>query len=1017
MQVASVLNGHAFKRENAAPECGKSFSGNARFKSGNKRRGRRLFYRNCFRVATLDGGRDALLACLVFIAATVSCGSFAVAGAQDGYAEDPHPAQGLESLMERYGAKPGGLFGRIESGTAWLHHRLVFNDVAYGTEIWLIDRTYNRSLHCRTASVWPAWNANATLLYHNRRRKIWDREDPYVHFSGGKSYRIIAGKRKMEMDYAWRSSPNQTSYGFTRCNRYYVVETPNGGVWVPYEPGDETMEIGPRYDGRPAKPNPDGTPHHPFKDADNYEVWLTAGGSTTIFHPIAPTREGRETGFGPLIRVRVAKLIDRESGEIENVIAPLSADPAYLRAYLAKDGRIEFPEWEGYRIMTADTVDELFEIYRYLPHTTHGHSSRSPCDEFEADDIRKQIFNIRAGKTHASFSASPDGRHYHLHWVKHPRFFVGWVRGWAFRTLARPTNANVVYQAFSDGTTQPVFDTKTGVNLYYGGGDFSMQSPDATKIHTATAMTGIFNHYVAVMARPRPPRHIAWEADGEAVSLSWDPPPLHREIRGYLVYRSERSGDGYTPLTAQTVDATGWRDESVEPGKAYYYVVTSLEHSGLESGYSEEAARAGIGLPEGMDDPLVVYAEAEAAVLGLPTGDMPGLAVGREAQTASDWYYVYRHPEFERGEASLSLRAPAGGRYHLWARIRSADSAPGRWTLGIGDEMLEVAGASDSWRWVRAGSVELAAGQAEVRLSTADAAAELDIICLASDGGFVPEGPRPENTRPPAPPAGLRAENARERVNRLTWEASDDPAVVFYNVYSSRAPFDKPSQKYRIGSPSDPEFIDWGLRAGERYHYAVTAVDRRRNESEPLFVEASTPPREFPEVKIELAFADADIDIDKGHRVKKGKFERSVAGGLRGSAFLVPLEKPNQVEWELDVLQEGTYYFWLRYLVRGVGSRGNQIRQDIEVYLDGERLGTLAGSLTDLNVPDELIAENHPMAGRVWTWARPDLRGLHLPFGRHTLRLLNLHPDVRYDTLVITDEPAYRPDDGRMQAN
>jgi len=58
------------------------------------------------------------------------------------------------------------------------------------------------------------------------------------------------------------------------------------------------------------------------------------------------------------------------------------------------------------------------------------------------------------------------------------------------------------------------------------------------------------------------------------------------------------------------------------------------------------------------------------------------------------------------------------------------------------------------------------------------------------------------------------------------------------------------------------------------------------------------------------------------------------------------------------------------------------------------------------------------LADRLWTWAWPgaaDLAAVELPAGRHTLTLSNLAPNVRYDALIITDEPAWQPPDGRLR--
>lgn len=90
----------------------------------------------------------------------------------------------------------------------------------------------------------------------------------------------------------------------------------------------------------------------------------------------------------------------------------------------------------------------------------------------------------------------------------------------------------------------------------------------------------------------------------------------------------------------------------------------------------------------------------------------------------------------------------------------------------------------------------------------------------------------------------------------------------------------------------------------------------------------------------------------------------------------------------------------------------------MQALLDGEQVTTLGGGLTDLHVPDALIAEHHPLAERLWTWAWPgneDLTRVPLAAGEHTLRLEELAPEVRYDALAITSEPSWQPDDGRLR--
>ena len=165
-----------------------------------------------------------------------------------------------------------------------------------------------------------------------------------------------------------------------------------------------------------------------------------------------------------------------------------------------------------------------------------------------------------------------------------------------------------------------------------------------------------------------------------------------------------------------------------------------------------------------------------------------------------------------------------------------------------------------------------------------------------------------------------------------------------------------------------------------------------------------------PPVEIQLAFAEAELS---------GPFERKEAGGLRGPAFVVAeTPKNNTVTWRVRIPRQGDYYLWLRHLLRGKGGRGPDVHQSVRVRANGEVVATLGGGRTDLNVRDSLLAEGHPMASQVWTWAWPgtaDLERTRLPAGNVEVVLDQLAPGVRYDVLLITDEPSFYPRDGRVR--
>ncbi len=75
-----------------------------------------------------------------------------------------------------------------------------------------------------------------------------------------------------------------------------------------------------------------------------------------------------------------------------------------------------------------------------------------------------------------------------------------------------------------------------------------------------------------------------------SVDLSWDPSPSG-SLQGYKVYRGQTSGGPYTPISGTVGSGTlQFTDSSVLAGHQYFYVITSIDLNGLESGPSPEAS-------------------------------------------------------------------------------------------------------------------------------------------------------------------------------------------------------------------------------------------------------------------------------------------------------------------------------------------------------------------------------------------------------------------------------------------
>ncbi|HLJ22964.1 MAG TPA: choice-of-anchor D domain-containing protein [Candidatus Acidoferrales bacterium] len=78
-------------------------------------------------------------------------------------------------------------------------------------------------------------------------------------------------------------------------------------------------------------------------------------------------------------------------------------------------------------------------------------------------------------------------------------------------------------------------------------------------------------------------------AVSHSVALSWSP-STSSGVTGYNTYSSQVSGGPYTKLTSAPVTGTSYTDSAVQAGQTYYFVVTSLDSSNVESAFSAEVS-------------------------------------------------------------------------------------------------------------------------------------------------------------------------------------------------------------------------------------------------------------------------------------------------------------------------------------------------------------------------------------------------------------------------------------------
>jgi bacillopeptidase F len=89
------------------------------------------------------------------------------------------------------------------------------------------------------------------------------------------------------------------------------------------------------------------------------------------------------------------------------------------------------------------------------------------------------------------------------------------------------------------------------------------------------------------MTPPDPPVNITVVPGVGRVFLTWNE-NKERDLAGYHVYRSTKSGGERERLTDKPLNRTTYSDETVKQGATYYYTVTAVDKSGNESGRSKE---------------------------------------------------------------------------------------------------------------------------------------------------------------------------------------------------------------------------------------------------------------------------------------------------------------------------------------------------------------------------------------------------------------------------------------------
>jgi hypothetical protein len=139
--------------------------------------------------------------------------------------------------------------------------------------------------------------------------------------------------------------------------------------------------------------------------------------------------------------------------------------------------------------------------------------------------------------------------------------------------------------------------TVSGAGFNATGVSGVMLNPGQTATLTATftpASAGAVTGKISVASNAtNSPDSIALSGTGvtavsHSVALTWA--PSTSTVIGYNTYSSVVSGGPYTKMTGTPDAATSYTDASVQAGQTYFFVVTSVNSSNVESAFSAEVS-------------------------------------------------------------------------------------------------------------------------------------------------------------------------------------------------------------------------------------------------------------------------------------------------------------------------------------------------------------------------------------------------------------------------------------------
>jgi len=386
---------------------------------------------------------------------------------------------------------------------------------------------------------------------------------------------------------------------------------------------------------------------------------------------------------------------------------------------------------------------------------------------------------------------------------------------------------------------------------------------------------------------PSAPTGLSASANDSMVSLNWNNNP-EGDINGYNVYRSLTSGSGYVKINPSLLSNSDYIDNSVSNGTTYYYVVTAVDTSSNQSGYSSQVSAtphiitdvnilgswvSGLSHAKenGTGRALVFLVHAEYNISGVSLNSVTygtrtmTKIIDRYLAGSSNGVYA---AAYILNDANIVAANSSGTFSPSWTgtplavayssvflvnvdqTVPVGTSASGSGTsnptttaalsTNNGDMVIEGAACSNTGTFTLNNSFSLVTEYTMTGSDGVDGYKHATGVSETpsvthSNGtarkviiGFVVKAAVQQDL-PPAAPTGLTATGGVGKIT-LNWNNNAEPDLNGYNVYRSTTSGSGYS-KLNASLLSNSNYTDTNVFIGTPYYYVVTAVDVNNNQS------------------------------------------------------------------------------------------------------------------------------------------------------------------------------------------